>query len=69
MLHSLLQFSPKEMTDNKLEMLSAREQLMSDIECIVESLFWDTWGDEYVNTQNELIKTLCDSVCANFPSN
>jgi|GEM_PF-3756726 hypothetical protein len=53
----------------KLEMLSAREQLMSDIECIVESLFWDTWGDEYVNTQNELIKTLCDSVCANFPSN
>jgi hypothetical protein len=69
MLHSLLQFSPEKMTDNKLEMLSAREQLMSDIECIVESLFWDTWGDEYVNTQNELIKTLCDSVCSNFPSN
>ena len=65
----LLQISPEEMTDPKLEMLSAREQLMSDIECIVESLFWDTWGDEYVNTQNELIKTLCDSVCANFPSN
>ena len=58
-----------QMTDNKLEMLSAREQLMSDIECIVESVFWDTWGDEYPDTQNELIKTLCDSVCSNFPSN
>ena len=53
----------------KLEMLSAREQLMSDIECIVESVFWDTWGDEYPDTQNKLIKTLCDSVCSNFPSN
>ena len=57
------------MTDNKLEMLSAREQLMSDIECIIESFFYDTWGDEYNEEQNELIKTLCDSVCANFPSN
>lgn len=57
------------MTNNKLEMLSAREQLMSDIECIVESVFWDTWGDEYPATQNELIKTLCDAVCKNFPSN
>ena len=52
----------------KLEMLSAREQLMSDIECIIEGFFWDTWGDEYPDTQNELIKTLCDSVCSNFPS-
>jgi hypothetical protein len=68
MLHSLLQFSPEKMNP-KLEMLSAREQLMSDIECIVESVFWDTWGDEYVDAQNELIKTLCDSVCSNFPSN
>jgi hypothetical protein len=69
MLHSLLQFSPEKMTDPKLEMLSAREQLMSDIECIIEGFFWDTWGDEYVDAQNELIKTLCDSVCSNFPSN
>jgi len=69
MLHSLLQFSPEKMTDNKLEMLSAREQLMSDIECIIEGFFWDTWGDEYVDAQNELVKVLCDSVCSNFPSN
>jgi hypothetical protein len=51
-----------------LEMLSAREQLMSDVECIIESFFYDTWGDEFVDEQNELIKTLCDAVCANFPS-
>jgi hypothetical protein len=63
-----LQFSSPQMNP-KLEMLSAREQLMSDIECIIEGFFWDTWGDEYVVAQNELIKTLCDSVCANFPSN
>ena len=54
--------------NTKLEMLSASEQLMSDIECIVESTFWDVWGDEYPITQQELIKTLCDAVCANFPS-
>jgi len=53
----------------KLEMLSAREQLMSDIECIIESFFYDTWGDEYPDEQNELTATLCDAVCANFPSN
>ena len=53
----------------KLEMLSAREQLMSDIDCIIESFFWDTWGDEYNEEQQELVKTLCDAVCANFPSN
>ena len=46
------------MTD--MEMLMAREQLMEDIECIIESRM----GDEY----DGLIKTLCDAVCANFPS-
>ena len=55
--------------NSKLEMLSAREQLMSDIDCIIESFFWDTWGDEYNEEQQELLKTLCDAVCANFPSN
>ena len=53
----------------KLEMLSAREQFMSDIECIIEGFFYDTWGDEYTEEQNELVKVLCDSVCSNFPSN
>jgi len=54
--------------NNQLEMLTAREQLMSDVECIVESFFYDTWGDEYPDEQNELVKALCDAVCANFPS-
>ena len=57
------------MTNSKLEMLIAREQLMEDIDCIVESVFWDVWGDEYCITKQELIKTLCDAVCKNFPSN
>ena len=69
MLHSLLELSPEEMNNPKLEMLTAREQLMSDIDCIIESFFWDTWGDEYNEEQQELVKTLCDAVCANFPSN
>jgi hypothetical protein len=51
-----------------LEMLSAREQLMSDVECIIESFFYDTWGDEYNDDMNELIRVICDSVCSNFPS-
>lgn len=56
------------MTD-KLEMLSAREQLMSDIECIIESFFWDTWEDEYNEEMEKLVRTLCDAVCTNFPAN
>jgi hypothetical protein len=68
MLHSLLQFSSSEMMMDFLEMLSAREQLMSDVECIIESFFYDTWGDEYNDDMNELIRVICDSVCANFPS-
>ena len=54
---------------NQLEMLSAREQLMSDIECIVESFFYDTWGDEYNDDMNELTRVICDAVCQNFPAN
>jgi len=65
MLHSLLQFSPEKMTDNKLEMLSAREQLMEDIDCIIEEYF-----QEYgITNDPELVKVLCDAVCKNFPSN
>ena len=54
---------------NQLEMLMSREQLMSDIECIVEGFFYDTWGDEYNNEMNNFTRVLCDAVCANFPSN
>ena len=51
------------MTD-RLEMLTAREQLMEDIICIV---------DEYdlkkgFATKDELEAALCDAVCKNFPA-
>ena len=54
---------------NNLEMLSAREQLMEDIDCIVESFFYDTWGDRYDVDKEDLTRILCDAVCKNFPSN
>ena len=54
---------------DRLEMLSSREQLMSDVECIIESFFYDTWGDEYNAEMNDLTRVLCDAVCANFPTN
>ena len=51
---------------NRLEMLTAREQLMWDIDGIV---------DEFASNNNiseddmeDLIRVLCDSVCKNFPS-
>ena len=54
---------------NQLEMLSAREQLMEDVDCIIEEFFYDTWGDEYDDDKNELVRILCDAVCRNFPTN
>ena len=55
------------MTD-QLEMLTQREQLMWDIDGIVEEFFISTWGDEYGEDMEELIKVLCNAVCKNFPS-
>ena len=50
---------------NKLEMLTAREQLMEDIDCIVDEYF-----QEYgITNDPELVKVLCDAVCRNFPTN
>ena len=48
------------MTMDRLEMLMAREQLMEDIQCIIETRIDDDCDG--------LIETLCDAVCANFPS-
>ena len=61
-------FTYSKMNTN-LEMLSQREQLMEDIDCIVEEFFVATWGDEYPEDCENLIRTLCDAVCKNFPSN
>ena len=54
---------------NKILIKMAKEQLMEDIDCIIEGFFYDTWGDEYNEDKNELVKTLFDAVCRNFPAN
>jgi len=58
-----LVFCPQMEMNNQLEMLTAREQLMEDIDCIINNYF------EYfdVNRDEELVKILCDAVCRNFP--
>ena len=48
---------------NKLLILMAREQLMEDIDCIIESNFGE------VEYKDDVIRQLCDAVCRNFPSN
>ena len=54
------------MTTNQLEMLSAREQLMEDIDCIITSQYLNDKIDE--DDMEDLIRVLCDSVCKNFPT-
>jgi hypothetical protein len=54
--------------NNQLEMLSAREQLMEDIDCIVSAQY----GQGNEELADEMIKLLCDAllcdaVCINFP--
>ena len=63
------------MTDNNinLEMLTAREQLMEDIDCIVDETFMEMFGwedvDKWSNHKDKLTSILCDAVCRNFPAN
>lgn len=56
---------------NNLEMLTAREQLMEDIDCIVSELAaeldFDYNGIEF--RHEDLTRILCDAVCKNFPTN
>ena len=49
---------------DRLEMLSQREQLMEDIDCIITDYF----AQFDVNYDEELVKILCDAVCKNFPT-
>ena len=53
----------KQTNMNRLEMLMSREQLMEDIECIIEANFGE------VEYKDDVVRMLCDAVCANFPSN
>ena len=58
------------MTDSQktmLEMLSAREQLMEDIDAIVTSQYLSDKIDE--DDMEDLIVILCDAVVKNFPTN
>ena len=54
------------MTEN-LEMLTAREQLMEDIDCIISGFFNDTYEGQYQEVE-DLTRILCDAVCKNFPT-
>ena len=51
------------------EMLTARQQLMEDIDCIVSELAaeFDYNGIEFCH--ENLTRILCDAVCKNFPTN
>ena len=56
--------------NNQLEMLSQREQLMEDIDCIVDECFTAMCGDDYDGEEKDtLTRFLCDAVCKNFPTN
>ena len=50
------------------QMLTAREQLMWDIDGIVEEFACNIVPRISEDDMEDLIKTLCDSVCKNFPS-
>ena len=47
-----------------LEMLTRREQLMEDIDCIIDQYF-DQYSLEY---DSDLVQRLCDAVCQHFPT-
>ena len=53
--------------NDNLEMLTAREQLMEDIDCIITSQYLDDKIDE--DDFEDLIVMLCDAVVKNFPTN
>ena len=65
-VHLHQKLSQRSMTDH-LEMLTAREQLMWDIDGIVEEFACNNNISE--DNMEDLIRVLCDSVCKNFPSN
>jgi hypothetical protein len=52
---------------DQLEMLSAREQLMEDIDCIVDDFIYEKYNGDIVE-RDELTRILCDAVCKNFPT-
>ena len=63
------QYLHTKMTD-RLEMLTQREQLMEDIDCIVFEFFDEHYNmdDDYRPEKDDLVRILCDAVCKNFPT-
>ena len=53
---------------DQLEMLTAREQLMEDIDSIISGFFNDTYEGQYPEECEDLTRILCDAVCKNFPT-
>ena len=53
---------------DRLEMLTAREQLMEDIDSIIDGWWVDTFEDEHSEEKEYLTRILCDAVCKNFPT-
>ena len=62
---------------DRLEMLTAREQLMEDIDAIIEGFYFDNPIPNFGSSRlqltatdsEELTRILCDAVCKNFPTN
>ena len=50
-----------------MQMLSQREQLMEDIDCIVDDFFYEKYNGDNAE-RDELTRILCDAVLKNFPT-
>ena len=53
--------------NDTLEMLSAREQLMEDIDSICDDFFYSNYNGD-ISEAEELVRILCDAVVENFPT-
>ena len=62
LLNQMKTFTP----NPHLEMLSQREQLMEDIDCIITSQYLDDKINE--DDMEDLIRVLCEAVRRNFSS-
>ena len=55
--------------NDKLELLTSREQLMEDIDSIVDSFWYATWPEgQFLEDRDDLTRKLCDAVCEHFPA-
>jgi len=53
--------------NDTLEMLSAREQLMEDVDSICDDFFYSNYNGD-ISEAEELVRILCDAVVKNFPA-